>query len=185
LVLSCFGLRATLASEERGPSTQGKENLQFRKDNGHGFLVSFAVFSGRGFAQRPKLQLRLFFEHNSCHTCTETAIRSATVAIEARRNSHGQRVPAPIKKDPFFLEKFRFSSAPHPPFSPDLAPSGFYLFGKIKKKLEGRRFRNSDELLDAIIYITAFIPASELQAVFQEWEMRLRKCIELNGEYVD
>jgi histone-lysine N-methyltransferase SETMAR len=29
---------------------------------------------------------------------------------------------------------------PHPPYSPDLAPSGFHLFPKLKGHLEGQRF---------------------------------------------
>jgi histone-lysine N-methyltransferase SETMAR len=35
---------------------------------------------------------------------------------------------------------FGFEILPHPPFSPDLAPSDFYLFPKLKTKLRDRRF---------------------------------------------
>jgi len=33
---------------------------------------------------------------------------------------------------------------PHPPYSPDLAPSDFFLFPKLKKKLKGRRFQTEE-----------------------------------------
>ena len=35
---------------------------------------------------------------------------------------------------------------PHPPYSPDLAPSDFLLFLKLKVKLKGRRFQTLEEI---------------------------------------
>jgi len=35
---------------------------------------------------------------------------------------------------------------PHPPYSPDLAPSDFFLFTKLKMKLKGRRFQTLEEI---------------------------------------
>ena len=35
---------------------------------------------------------------------------------------------------------------PHPPYLPDLAPSDFFLFPKLKMKLKGRRFQTSEEI---------------------------------------
>jgi hypothetical protein len=36
---------------------------------------------------------------------------------------------------------------PHPPYSPDLAPSDFWLFGRIKTALAGRTFADPEGLL--------------------------------------
>jgi hypothetical protein len=83
-----------------------------------------------------------------------------------------------------YLTKFNFRPAPHPPYSPDLAPSDFFLFGALKHKLEGMKFANAAQLVDAVMEITGFMPRSELKAVFVNWEERLRKCIEMQGEYV-
>jgi histone-lysine N-methyltransferase SETMAR len=44
----------------------------------------------------------------------------------------------------------RMKSAPHPPYSPDLAPSDFYLFGSVKRCLAGLSFEDADQLLTAI-----------------------------------
>ena len=33
---------------------------------------------------------------------------------------------------------------PHPPYSPDLAPSDFFLFSKLKIKIKGRRFQTEE-----------------------------------------
>jgi hypothetical protein len=35
---------------------------------------------------------------------------------------------------------------PHPPYSPDLAPCDFFLFPKMKLKLEGCRFDTIEEI---------------------------------------
>jgi hypothetical protein len=40
--------------------------------------------------------------------------------------------------------------APHPPYSHDLAPSDFYLFGHIKRCLTGHSFEDVDQLLAAV-----------------------------------
>lgn len=40
----------------------------------------------------------------------------------------------------------RLNFVRHPPYSPDLAPSDFYLFGKVKCSLKGSSFKSEDEL---------------------------------------
>lgn len=75
------------------------------------------------------------------------------------------------------MEEKLIQRARHPPYSPDLAPSDFYLFGKLKSRLSGTEFRSSDEF--------AKIPRDELKRVFTEWERRLKRCIELYGGYIE
>jgi hypothetical protein len=74
--------------------------------------------------------------------------------------------------------------APHPPHSPDLAPSDFYLFGYLKDRLRGQHFEDGDQLFDAISALTETIEKVTLQRVLLEWMERLRRCIDTNGEYV-
>jgi histone-lysine N-methyltransferase SETMAR len=38
----------------------------------------------------------------------------------------------------------------HPPFSPDLALSDYYLFPKLKKHLRGRRFSSNEYLKEVV-----------------------------------
>jgi hypothetical protein len=40
-------------------------------------------------------------------------------------------------------------SAPQPPYSPDLAPSDFYLFGYVKRYFAGLSFEDAGQLLSA------------------------------------
>ena len=48
-----------------------------------------------------------------------------------------------------FLRDIRWELLPHPPFSPDLAPSNFFLFTKLKEHLKGVCFNSTDEGKDA------------------------------------
>jgi hypothetical protein len=74
--------------------------------------------------------------------------------------------------------------APHPPYSPDRAPSDFYLFGYLQDRPQGQHFEDGNQLFDAIMALTGIIEKVTLQRVFLEWMERLRRCIDTNGEYV-
>ena len=45
-----------------------------------------------------------------------------------------------------FLTKGGMTPTPHPPYSPNLAPSDFFLFPWMKKVLKGKRFANVEEV---------------------------------------
>jgi hypothetical protein len=77
----------------------------------------------------------------------------------------------------------RMKHAPHPPYSPDLAPSDSFLFGCVKGKLMGYRAETPSELLVRIRVILAGIPRETLNAVFLEWMERLQKWVQVDCEY--
>jgi len=83
-----------------------------------------------------------------------------------------------------YMDLHRMKRAPHPPFSPDIAASDFYLFGFLKDRLAGQVFESADELFEGITQILNKIPQETLKNVFHEWEERLRQVIEKNGEYI-
>jgi transposase len=78
----------------------------------------------------------------------------------------------------------RICEADHPPYSPDLAPSDFYLFGKLKGQMVGSEFESTEDLLATIRGLTNAISREERETVFQEWERRLGECIRIGREYV-
>jgi histone-lysine N-methyltransferase SETMAR len=84
-----------------------------------------------------------------------------------------------------FLEENGMRKAHRPPYSPDLAPSGFYLFGYIKRNLSGTSFDEGEELLSAIVDILDSIEKATLNRVFLEWMERLRRCLDINGDSVE
>jgi hypothetical protein len=74
--------------------------------------------------------------------------------------------------------------APHPPYSPDLARSDFYLFGYLNDRLQGQHFEDADQFFDAIMALRGTIDKVTLQRVLLEWIERLRRSIDTNGEHV-
>jgi hypothetical protein len=67
-------------------------------------------------------------------------------------------------------------------YSPDLAPSDFYLFGCVKRCLAGLSLEDADQLLAAVDGVLEGIDKMTLQVVFLEWMDRSKKCIASNGE---
>ena len=43
-----------------------------------------------------------------------------------------------------------FELVDHPPYSPDLAPSDYFLFPKMKQHLAGKQYRTGDEVISAV-----------------------------------
>lgn len=48
------------------------------------------------------------------------------------------------------LSELKYELLPHPPYSPDLAPSDFFLFPNMKKSLAGRKFGSNNEVIAAV-----------------------------------
>ena len=84
-----------------------------------------------------------------------------------------------------FLEEIGLARMCHPPYSPDLAPSDFFLFGYLKTKLQGMHFTSDEELFQVACGILRAIPVTTLRDFYSEWIRRLKKCIELGGNFVE
>ena len=48
------------------------------------------------------------------------------------------------------VERNGYELKPHPAYSPDLAPSDFFLFPNLKKDICGRHFRSDEEVVTAV-----------------------------------
>jgi histone-lysine N-methyltransferase SETMAR len=48
------------------------------------------------------------------------------------------------------LRALKFEVLKHPPYSPDLAPSDFHLFGPLKEHMRGQKFADDNEVLEAV-----------------------------------
>jgi hypothetical protein len=57
-------------------------------------------------------------------------------------------------------------------------PSDFWLFEYLKGVLQGSSFDEPDDFLSAIQKILREIICETLNAVFEEWMIRLQKCID-------
>ena len=83
-----------------------------------------------------------------------------------------------------FMEDNNILRIEHPPYSPDLSPCDFFLFGYMKNHFSNTVFRDEDDAVEEISKWIADIPVKTLIAVFDNWRRRLQLCIENNGEYV-
>jgi hypothetical protein len=82
------------------------------------------------------------------------------------------------------IEELRFILVPQPPYSHDLAPCDLFLFGYLKQHLEGKHFTREDHVMAAVMDIFDKILLQTLQNVMDDWQYRLRRCIQLGGEYL-
>ena len=49
------------------------------------------------------------------------------------------------------VERNGYELIPHPAYSPDLAPSDFFLFPNLKKDIRGLHFRSDEEVVTAVV----------------------------------
>ena len=82
------------------------------------------------------------------------------------------------------LTQNNLSTMPHPPYSPDLTPSDFYLFGHLKRSLGSRRFASFEELEQAVRDHIDKIGVPEIRRVYNHWIRRLEACEATGGDYV-
>jgi histone-lysine N-methyltransferase SETMAR len=67
-----------------------------------------------------------------------------------------------------FFEDNRMKMESHPPYSPDIAPSDFYLFGYVKGCLACRSFMYAEELFEAVRGVLDSLEKGTLHIVFLE-----------------
>jgi hypothetical protein len=73
----------------------------------------------------------------------------------------------------------------HPPYSPDLAPSDFHLFGPLKKHLGERRFATSGEVQKAIMSWLQVLDIDFFYAGIDASVYWWDKCLGKYGDYVE
>ena len=82
-------------------------------------------------------------------------------------------------------EQNRYELIPHPAYSPDLAPSDFFLFPNLKKDICRLHFRSDEEVVRAVeVWVNGKDPdffSSGLMALEHHWS----KCITLEGNYIE
>lgn len=68
-------------------------------------------------------------------------------------------------------------------YSPDLAPSDFWLNDYIKRNLDDQP--NEKSLLRSVTRIVENIPVSEYKKTFDKWIERMELCINVGGDYFE
>ena len=83
------------------------------------------------------------------------------------------------------LNELSFELLPHPPYSPDLAPSDYWLFADLKEMPQGKRFGSDEEV---IAETEAYFESKDktfYKKGIERLEKRWNKCIMLKGNYAD
>jgi len=83
------------------------------------------------------------------------------------------------------LSSHQTSVVPHPPYSPDLAPTDFFLFLKLKTSLKGRCFQSIEKIQENATRELCAITESAFQEAFQQWKIRWELCIASRGDYFE
>lgn len=83
------------------------------------------------------------------------------------------------------IRKLKWDLLPHPPYSPDLAPSDYHLFGTLKADLQGRRYESNADVIKSVQEWVHAQPNSFFEKGIKKLPERWQKCIDFNGEYFE
>jgi histone-lysine N-methyltransferase SETMAR len=95
---------------------------------------------------------------------------------------------APVHKSSVAMAAIRdagFEVLEHPPYSPDLAPSDFYLFPKLKEHLRGQKFSSNQDVMSAVNTWLEDQNKEFFSTGIRALEHRWTKCISVQGDYVE
>ena len=83
------------------------------------------------------------------------------------------------------INRLGFEVLEHPAYSPDLAPSDYYLFGSLKNALRGRRFSTDEEAQRAVHEWLREQSKSFFFNGIHKFVDRWTECIENEGDYIE
>jgi histone-lysine N-methyltransferase SETMAR len=125
---------------------------------------------------------------NACY-CINEILSKIAFWREGQRGASNRKMivhvdnarPHPVRSIRQYIESCKMIRPQHPPYSPDLAPSYFSLFGYLNNRLQGQHFETGEDLLAAMIELIGIIERATLEKVFLKW---MERCISTNGEYI-
>ena len=82
------------------------------------------------------------------------------------------------------VERNGYKPIPQPAFSPDLAPSDYFLFPNLKKDIHGRHFRSNEEVMAVVEEWVGDKDPGFFSSGLMALEHRWSKCIILGGNYI-
>jgi histone-lysine N-methyltransferase SETMAR len=98
---------------------------------------------------------------------------------------HEKARPHTVNQTVETINELGFELMEHPPYSTDLAPSDFHMFGPMKEALRGRTFSSDEEtshwrgaksVKDATLFLTEF-----KKKILKRWN----RCVEFEWGYVE
>ena len=83
------------------------------------------------------------------------------------------------------LNELGFELLTHLPYSPDLAPSDFFLISDLKRMLAGKKFKSNDEVIAETEANFDQKEKSYYKSGIEKLENRYTRFIALEGNYVE
>jgi transposase len=83
------------------------------------------------------------------------------------------------------LNSWGWEILPHPPYSPDSAPSDFQIFPRMKKHLRGQRFHSNEDVQNEVKKWLHAQDAFFFYEVLDKLIYRYDKCLNRLGDYVE
>lgn len=83
------------------------------------------------------------------------------------------------------IRELGISVLPHPPYSPDLAPSDFYLFGPLKNALRGHKFQSDEAVIESVETWLKLQNKDFYKQGIHALVKRWRKVIAVCGDFVE
>jgi len=83
------------------------------------------------------------------------------------------------------IQDLSFECLPHPPYSPDLAPSDFHVFGPLKEAMGGKSFRPNEEVQQAVHERLRSRPKDFFSRGIHVFPKRWNTYMERNGDYIE
>jgi len=102
-------------------------------------------------------------------------LRKGVLMLQDNAPSHTSRLAIAT------LQQCGFELLPHPPYSPDMAPSDYYLFPQLKEELRGKRFETDDDVMTAVEQWFYDQEKVFLKNSLMKLEKRWQKCIDKSG----
>ena len=98
---------------------------------------------------------------------------------------HDNATPHSANVTKALLDTFGWDVWEHPPYSPDLAPCDFHVFGPLKNKLAEQRYSTDEEVQAAVKEWCAGGGREFFKQGIQKLVSRYEKCKNLVGDYVE
>lgn len=91
-------------------------------------------------------------------------------------------IAVPVKN---YLKTLKWDVLPHPPYSPDIAPSDYYLFRSMEHSLADQQFHNHQEVQKWMEDWLAAKPPSFFRDGIRKLPERWKKVVESDGQYFE
>ncbi|KAI6653929.1 Histone-lysine N-methyltransferase SETMAR [Oopsacas minuta] len=98
---------------------------------------------------------------------------------------HDNARPHVSSKTMIAIDDLGFECLPHPPYSPDLAPSDYWLFGEMKRPLRGKRFEDFKRLEYEIKQWEKGSPKGFYTTGLEKLPERWERSIKIKWEFIE